>query len=118
MQLLTIHAFVVGLNNTWLSFVKIFCYNKQSFTAGLCYAICDGLDWFKEKKAEFHYPVLMTHGEKDGLVSVQDTYDFFREAGSKDKQMKIYGGLFHEILNEYCKDEVIGDMIRWMEVRI
>ena len=24
-------------------------YNKQSFTAGLCYAICDGLDWFKEK---------------------------------------------------------------------
>ncbi len=93
-------------------------YNKQSFTAGLCYAICDGLDWFKEKKAEFHYPVLMTHGEKDGLVSVQDTYDFFREAGSKDKQMKIYGGLFHEILNEYCKDEVIGDMIRWMEVRI
>ena len=93
-------------------------YNKQSFTAGLCYAICDGLDWFKEKKAEFHYPVLMTHGEKDGLVSVQDTYDFFKEAGSKDKQMKIYGGLFHEILNEYCKDEVIGDMIRWMEVRI
>ncbi|MDD6547654.1 serine aminopeptidase domain-containing protein, partial [Blautia massiliensis (ex Durand et al. 2017)] len=55
---------------------------------------------------------------KDGLVSVQDTYDFFREAGSKDKQMKIYGGLFHEILNEYCKDEVIEDMIRWMEVRI
>ena len=93
-------------------------YNKQSFTAGLCYAICDGLDWFKEKKAEFHYPVLMTHGEKDGLVSVQDTYDFFKEAGSKDKQIKIYGGLFHEILNEYCKDEVIGDMIRWMEVRI
>ena len=44
--------------------------------------------------------------------------DFFKEAGSKDKQMKIYGGLFHEILNEYCKDEVIGDMIRWMEVRI
>ena len=77
-----------------------------------------GIDWFKEKKAEFHYPVLMTHGEKDGLVSVQDTYDFFKEAGSKDKQMKIYGGLFHEILNEYCKDEVIGDMIRWMEVRI
>ena len=39
-------------------------YNKQSFTAGLCYAICDGLDWFKEKKAEFYYPVLMTHGEE------------------------------------------------------
>ena len=60
----------------------------------------------------------MTHGEADGLVSVQDTYDFFASAASKDKQMKIYGGLFHEILNEYCKDEVIADMIHWMENRI
>ena len=93
-------------------------YNKQSFTPGLCYAIGDGLDWFAERKAGFKYPVLMTHGEKDGLVSVQDTYDFFKEAGSADKQMKIYGGLFHEILNEYCKDEVIGDMIHWIENRI
>lgn len=60
----------------------------------------------------------MTHGEKDGLVAVQDTYDFFAAAASKDKQMKIYGGLFHEILNEYCRDEVIDDMIRWMLRRI
>ena len=85
---------------------------------GISIKVSERIRSFKEKKAEFHYPVLMTHGEKDGLVSVQDTYDFFKEAGSKDKQMKIYGGLFHEILNEYCKDEVIGDMIRWMEMRI
>ena len=36
----------------------------------------------------------------------------------QDQKINIYGGLLHEILNEYCKDEVIGDMIRWMEVRI
>ena len=60
----------------------------------------------------------MLHGENDGLVSVKDTYDFFAKAASKDKQMKIYGGLFHEIFNEYCKDEVIGDVIRWIENRI
>lgn len=32
--------------------------------------------------------------------------------------MKIYGGLFHEIFNEYCRDEVIGDTIHWIEKRI
>ena len=48
---------------------------------------------------------------------VKDTYDFFAEAPSKDKQMKIYGGLFHEIFNEYCRDEVIGDVIGWIEHR-
>ena len=93
-------------------------YNRKTFTAGLCYAVCDGLDWFADKMGNFNYPVLMTHGEKDGLVAVQDTYDFFAAAASKDKQMKIYGGLFHEILNEYCRDEVIDDMIRWMIRRI
>ena len=32
--------------------------------------------------------------------------------------MKIYGGLFHEILNEYCRGEVIADVIAWMDHRI
>lgn len=93
-------------------------YNKKTFTTGLCYALVDGLNWFSEKMKDFSYPVLMTHGEKDGLVNVQDTYNFFKTAASEDKQMKIYGGLFHEILNEYCKDEVISDMISWMNRRI
>lgn len=93
-------------------------HNTKTFTTGLCYAICGGLDWFKEKEKEFNYPVLMLHGEKDGLVSVKDTYEFFDHAASEDKQMKIYGGLFHEIFNEYCKDEVIGDALRWIENRI
>ncbi|RGY98062.1 alpha/beta hydrolase [Clostridium sp. AM58-1XD] len=93
-------------------------YNSKTFTTGLCYAICSGLDWFAEREKEFSYPVLMLHGEKDGLVSVQDTYDFFAAAASKDKQMKIYGNLFHEIFNEYCRDEVIGDVIAWISRRI
>ena len=93
-------------------------YNRKTFTTGLCYALCEGLNWYKERRKDFSYPVLMLHGEKDGLVSVKDTYDFFAEASSADKQMKIYGGLFHEILNEYCKDEVIQDIINWIESRI
>ncbi len=93
-------------------------YNTQTFTTGLCYAICNGLEWFTETVSAFRYPVLMLHGEKDGLVSVQDTYDFFAAAASEDKQMKIYGGLFHEIFNEYCRDEVIGDALAWIENRI
>lgn len=89
-------------------------YNCKTFTAGLCQALCRGVDWFSDHAKDFVYPVYMMHGEKDGLVSVEDTYEFFNMVSSKDKQMKIYGGLFHEIFNEYCRDEVIGDAIRWM----
>lgn len=92
--------------------------NRKTFTAGLCYAICAGLEWFKKAGKTFSYPVLMMHGEADGLVSVRDTYDFFQTAASKDRQMKIYGGLFHEIFNEYCRDEVIQDAASWIINRI
>ncbi len=92
--------------------------NSKTFTTGLCYALCKGIAWFEEAVERFEYPILMLHGEKDGLVSVQDTYQFFAAAPSKDKQMKIYGGLFHEIFNEYCRDEVIGDVLHWIEARI
>ena len=93
-------------------------YNSRTFTTGLCYALRAGLEWFAQKETEFAYPVLMLHGEKDGLVSVKDTYEFFSHAASTDRQMKIYGNLFHEIFHEYCKDEVIGDMVAWVEKRI
>ena len=93
-------------------------YNTQTFTAGLVYALCDGLEWFQDKVSSFSFPVLMLHGENDGLVSKEDTYAFFAAAASKDKQMKIYGNLFHEIFNEYCKDEVIDDVLAWINRRI
>lgn len=89
-------------------------YNTKTFTTGLCYAVCDGVKWFEDEVKNFNYPVFMMHGENDGLVAVQDTYDFFKAASSKDREMKIYGGLFHEIFNEYCHDEVIDDAIRWI----
>lgn len=92
-------------------------YNRKSFSAGLCYALIAGFEWFTEKMKEFAYPVLMMHGEKDGLVSVQDTYDFFAAAASEDRQMKIYGLLYHEIFNEYCRDEVINDAVHWILTR-
>jgi len=93
-------------------------YNKKAYCIGLVYALKAGQKWFSESMKEFNYPVFMTHGEKDGLVGMDDSVIFFKNAASKDKTLKLYGNLFHEILNEYCKDDVIADMIGWMDARI
>lgn len=89
-------------------------YNTQTFTYGLCYQLTAGIAWLKERLANFSEPCILLHGEKDALVSVQDSYDFFNTIASKDRQLKVYGGLFHEIFNEYCRDEVIDDAISWI----
>ena len=89
-------------------------YNTQTFTYGLCYQLTAGIAWLKERLANFSEPCILLHGEKDALVSVQDSYDFFNTIASKDRQLKVYGGLFHEIFNAYCRDEVIDDAISWI----
>lgn len=88
------------------------------FTAGLAYAMLDGIGWLSKNNKNFTDPVLMLHGECDKIVSYQDTCKFFSEVASEDKQLKIYGKCYHEILNESCKDEVIGDVLRWIENRL
>lgn len=93
-------------------------YNTKTFTAGLCYSLNAGVAWLSTHAADFVYPTLMLHGEKDALVSVLDTHQFFGEVSSTDRQMKVYGGLYHEIFNEYCRDEVIGDALSWIVNRI
>lgn len=93
-------------------------YNTKTFTAGLCYALNGGIAWMAQSFANLTDPVLMLHGEKDALVDVSDTYELFKKVSSTDRQMKIYGGLFHEIFNEYCRDEVIADALGWILKRI
>ncbi|WP_317855329.1 lysophospholipase [Chakrabartyella piscis] len=89
-------------------------YNSKTFTTGLCYSINKGIAWFDETVKNFTYPALMLHGELDGLVSTKDSQFLFEHVASKDKQIKIYGNLFHEIFNEYAKDEVIDDLLSWV----
>ena len=93
-------------------------YNTSTFTFGLCYQLNAGIQWLKERMSAWSEPCILMHGEKDALVSVQDSYDFFGKIASKDRQLKVYGGLFHEIFNEYCHDEVIDDAISWILHRV
>ncbi|MBQ6602935.1 MAG: lysophospholipase [Eubacterium sp.] len=93
-------------------------YNEMSIALGLFIQMGKGMEWLSENIHKFAYPVLMLHGEKDALVNVSATFRFFEKAASEDRQMKIYGGLFHEIFNEYCKEEVVGDVISWINARI
>ena len=92
--------------------------NRMTFSAGLVYACTKGVAWLATSASNIGYPILITHGEKAGLVGVHNAQWLFDHISSTDRQMKIYGNLFHEIMNEYCRDEVIGDYIHWMGYRI
>ncbi|SHF05915.1 alpha/beta hydrolase [Alkalibacter saccharofermentans] len=91
---------------------------EKEISAGLFYSLFNGLDWLKENGHRFLDPVIILHGGNDGLVSNKDSRDFYGDIASEDKTLKIYAKLYHEIFNEYSRDEVIGDVLFWLEKQL
>lgn len=91
---------------------------EKEITVGLFNTLHYGIQWLKENASSFVDPVFFMHGADDGLVSERDSRDSFGEIASKDKSLKIYAGLMHEIFNEPSRLEVIEESIAWAEKRI
>lgn len=66
------------------------------------------------------FPFLIMHGMDDSIVSPAGSVDFHRRAASRDKSIKTYEGLKHEILNEpkEARHRVIADISGWIEARM
>ena len=60
-------------------------------------------------------PLLVLHGTADELVPPRASEAVAEKAGSPDVTLKRYDGLYHEILNEPERDEVLGDIRAWLD---
>lgn len=67
---------------------------------------------------KIHIPILIQHGEADRLTAPAGSRYLFDNVASKDKRLKIYPGLFHEIYNEPERDAVLGDLIGWFDTHV
>lgn len=63
-------------------------------------------------------PVLIIHGTEDKATLPKGSQFFHEHAGSKDKTLKLYEGHFHDLLNDVGKEEVLGDIVGWIEARL
>ena len=63
-------------------------------------------------------PVLIMHGSGDKLVDSEGSKQLYERAVSEDKTLNLYDGLYHEILNEPEKEQVLKDMVAWLDKRI
>lgn len=67
---------------------------------------------------ELKLPLLVMQGTADRLVPVKAAQLVYDRAGSADKTVKTWDGLYHEILNEPEQKQVLAEMIAWIEARI
>jgi alpha-beta hydrolase superfamily lysophospholipase len=62
-------------------------------------------------------PFLLIAGTADKLVPFDAGRKFYENAGSADKTLKLYPGLYHEVLNEPERDQVLDDVVAWIDER-
>jgi alpha-beta hydrolase superfamily lysophospholipase len=62
-------------------------------------------------------PVLIWHGTADVVTDPAGSQQLYERAQSADKTLKRYEGGFHEMHNEPNHDEVLGDLLAWLEAR-
>ncbi|MFE8603551.1 alpha/beta hydrolase [Archangium violaceum] len=62
-------------------------------------------------------PVLILHGTADKLTSAEGSKELYRRARSTDKTLKLYPGLFHDLVHEPEKETVLTDITAWLEAR-
>ena len=64
---------------------------------------------------EMSIPCLLLVGAEDKIVDPNAIVEFYNKLGMHDKEIKIYEGMYHEILNELDKEKVIDDITNWLD---
>lgn len=87
-------------------------------SAGLVTAIFSAMNRVIADAASIRLPLLILHGSIDKLTAVAGSKLLHEKVSSADKQIIIYDGLYHEILNEPERRQVMADILEWLNPRL
>lgn len=63
-------------------------------------------------------PLLILHGTADKAARPHGSTTFFERAGSADKTLRLYEGRLHDLLGDYGREQVLGDILEWIAPRL
>jgi len=79
--------------------------------------IMRAMDTIPRDAVALRTPLLLLHGGDDRLCPPEGSRIVHANAGSADKTLKVYDGLYHEIFNEPEQQMVLDDLVGWLAER-
>jgi acylglycerol lipase len=67
---------------------------------------------------DIRVPLLILHGTADGLTDPAGSQELYDLAASPDKTLRLYPGLYHDLVHEPEREEVMADVVGWIEGRM
>jgi acylglycerol lipase len=86
--------------------------------AGIARALLLIGETMPQRAAALTAPLLVVHGGEDRLISVDGSRRLVEAVHSSDVELKVYPGLYHEVFNEPERDEVLNDVVSWINARL
>jgi len=71
----------------------------------------------QDEAGAIRLPLLILQGTRDWIVDPKGARRLQTLAGSSDKTVRLYDGLYHDLFHEPEREEVINDLIGWMNDR-
>jgi alpha-beta hydrolase superfamily lysophospholipase len=90
---------------------------QQGGPARTASRLLGALNTISERMEEVSTPVLVMHGTGDTVTDPEGSKALVQRASSKDKTLKLYDGLYHDLLHEPEKAQVLEDVTQWLKER-
>lgn len=69
----------------------------------------------KETAEKMTMPVYITHGSDDKITLLTGSQSWLKQVPHENKELRVWDGYYHEVLNEEVKEQVMAEMIAWID---
>ncbi len=77
--------------------------------------LVDAIERIWSRAGTLDVPLLGVHGTADRLTDPRGTAELVRRARTRDRSLLLYRGLYHDLIHEPERDQVMGDIERWID---
>ncbi|WP_058486660.1 alpha/beta hydrolase [Defluviitalea phaphyphila] len=77
-----------------------------------------GMSWVQDNAENYDIPCLFLHGKADRIIPYHRTSEIYNKIKSEDKTLKLYENCYHELIHEPEREEIMSDILDWLEERI
>ncbi len=71
-----------------------------------------------DRAGELRVPILLILGGSDPIIDSEAARLFFDKISSHDKTLQYYPNMRHEPLNELGREQVVADVVKWIDNRL
>jgi acylglycerol lipase len=71
--------------------------------------------WTRTHAADLRLPLLLLHGSADPITPPSGSRAFYDKVATNDKTLRLYEGGFHNPFGDTNRQEVLADVVRWLD---